>query len=103
MWVCECVCVCVYVCVHMQSFEANSFATPWTVACQVPLSVEFSRQEYQSGLPFPIPGVLPDLGMEPSSLTSPALAGRFFTTNTTWKTTYVCMCVYTYMYTHTHV
>ena len=77
-----CVCVCVCVCVHMQSFEANSFATPWTVACQVPLSVEFSRQEYRSGLPFPIPGVLPDLGMEPSSLTSPALAGRFFTTNT---------------------
>ena len=40
-------------------------ATPWTVAHQVPLSMGFSRQEYWSGLPFPSPGVLPDLGMEP--------------------------------------
>ena len=39
------------------------FATPWTVAHQVPLSVEFSRQEYWSGLPFPSPGDLPDTGL----------------------------------------
>ena len=50
---------------------------PWTVARQTPLSMEFSRQEYWSGLPFPSPGDLPDPGIEP---TSPALAGRFFTT-----------------------
>ena len=56
---------------------SNSFATPWTVACQAPLSMEFSRQEYWSGLPFPPPGDLPDLGIE---LVSPALAGGFFTT-----------------------
>ena len=62
------------------------FVTPWTVACQAPLSVGFPRQEYWSGLPFPSPGDLPDPGIEPVSLTSPAwaLAGRFFTTITTW-------------------
>ena len=43
------------------------FATPWTVAYQAPLSMEFSRQEYWSGLPFPSPGDLPDLGIEPGS------------------------------------
>ena len=56
------------------------FATPWTVAHQAPLSMGFSRQEYWSGLPFPSPGDLPIPGIEPSSLTSPALAGVFFTT-----------------------
>ena len=43
------------------------FATPWTVAYQAPLSMEFSRQEYWSGLPFPSPGDLPDPGIEPRS------------------------------------
>ena len=43
------------------------FATPWTVAHQAPLSMEFSRQEYWSGLPFPSPGDLPDPGIEPRS------------------------------------
>jgi len=50
--------------------------TPWTIACQVLLSMGFPRQEYWSGLPFPSPGDFPDPGIEP---TSPALAGRFFT------------------------
>ena len=54
-----------------------SFATPWTVACQDSQSMEFSRQEYWSGLPFPSPGNLPDPAMEPMF---PALADRFFTT-----------------------
>ena len=53
------------------------FATPWTAACQASLSMGFSRQEYWSGLPFPSPGDLPHPGIEPKS---PALAGRFFTT-----------------------
>ena len=61
------------------------FATPWTVARQAPLSMEFSRQEYWNGLLFVTPGHLPDLGIEPVSLISPALAGRFFTTSTTWE------------------
>ena len=43
------------------------FSTPWTLAYQSPLSMEFSRQEYWSGLPFPSPGDLPDSGIEPRS------------------------------------
>ena len=56
------------------------FVTPWTVACQAPLSMGFSRQEYWNGLPFPPPGNFPDPGIETTSPASPALAGRFFTT-----------------------
>ena len=55
-----------------------------TIAYQPPLSVGFSRQEYWSGLPCPPPGNLPDPGIEPTSLMSPALAGGFFTSSTTW-------------------
>ena len=47
--------------------HAQLFATPWTVAHQAPLSMRFSRQGYWSGLPFPSPGDLPDLGIEPGS------------------------------------
>ena len=54
------------------------FLTPWAVACQAPLSIGFSRQEYCSVLPFPASRDLPDPGIEPTSLVSPALAGRFF-------------------------
>ena len=43
------------------------FVTPWTVACQAPLFMEFSRQEYWSGLPCPLPGDLPNLGVKPRS------------------------------------
>ena len=50
-----------------------------------PLSKGFSRKEYWSGLPFPPPGDLPNPGIEPMSLTSPALAGGFFTTSATWE------------------
>ena len=55
------------------------------IACQAPLSMGFSRQEYQSGLPCSPPRDLPNPGMEPTSLMSPALAGRFFTTTATWE------------------
>ena len=51
----------------------------WTVACQASLSMEFSRQEYWSGLPFPPPRDLFNPGDEPTSSASSALAGRFFT------------------------
>ena len=63
------------------------FVTLWTVARQAPLSTGFSRQEYWSGLPSPPPGDLMDPGIEPSSFTSPALAGRFFffTTSACWE------------------
>ena len=60
-------------------------ATTWTVAHQAPLSMGFSRQEYCSGLPCPPPGDLPDPGIKPKSLTSPALAGGFFTTSAKWE------------------
>ena len=55
------------------------------VAHQTPLSMEFSKQEYWSGLPFPVLGDLPNPGIKPTSLVSPALAGRFFTTSATWE------------------
>ena len=58
-------------------------ATLWTAARQASLSMEFSRQEYYSELPFPSPGDLPDPGIEPVTLMSPALAGGFFTTSAT--------------------
>ena len=61
------------------------FVTPWTIACQAPLSMGFSRQEHWSGFPCPPPGDLPDPGIKPSSLTSPALAGGFFTSSATWE------------------
>ena len=60
-------------------------ATLWTVAHQASLSMGFSRQEYWSGLPCPPPGDLPDPGIELAFLMFPALAGRFFTTSTTWE------------------
>ena len=54
------------------------FVTPLTVACQTSLSMEFSRQEYWSGLPFPTQGNLPDSGIKLAPLVSPALAGGFY-------------------------
>ena len=65
-------------CVHL-------FATPWTVARQAPLSMGFSRQEYWSGLPFPIPGDFPNQGIKPAFLVSPELAVRSFTTEPSGK------------------
>ena len=57
------------------------FVTPWTVACQIPLSMEFSRQEYWSRLSFPPPGNLPDLEIEPAApATSLALQADSFIT-----------------------
>ena len=71
------VCACVLSCFsHVQFFQS-----PWTVASQAPPSMGFSRQEYWSGLQFPSPGNLPDPGIEPVSVMSPALAGRFLYTN----------------------
>ena len=56
------------------------FVTHRTIAQQAPLFMEFSKQEYWSRLPFPPPRDLPDPGTEPVSPASPALAGKFFTT-----------------------
>ena len=56
--------------VHIRSVLSNPFMTPWTAARQGPLSMEFFRQQYWSGFPFPPPGHLPDSGIEPGSLVS---------------------------------
>ena len=70
--------VWVYVCVSAQSLShVPLLVTLWSVARQTPLSMEFSRQEHWSGLPFPSLGGLPNPGIKPAS---PALAGGFFTT-----------------------
>ena len=75
--------VCIYV---LSCFSyVQLFATPCTVAGQAPLSMGFSRQEYWSGLQFPSPRDLPDPGIEPASVISPALAGGFFTTSAPWE------------------
>ena len=66
-----------YVCVLIR---VQLFMTPWAVALQALLSMEFSRQEYWSGLPFLTPEDLPKPGTKPVSLMSPELASRFFTT-----------------------
>ena len=72
---CECLLSC-FICVR-------PFVILWTVACQAPLSMEFSRQEYWSGLPCPPTGDLPNPGIKSTSLTTPAVADGFFTTRTT--------------------
>ena len=69
------------------------FATLWTVAHQIPLSMGFSRQEYWSGLLCPPQQDLPNPGIGPLSLTSPALAGGFFTTSATWGALICCNSV----------
>ena len=61
-----------------QSVFSDSFVVLWIIACQAPLSMGFPRQEYWSGLPFPPPGDIPEIGIKPTSLASPALAGGVF-------------------------
>ena len=63
-----------------RSVVSDSLWPPWIGAYQAPLSMEFFRQEYWGGLPFPSPGDLPDPGFKPESFASPALVGSFFTT-----------------------
>ena len=65
--------------------QAWLFATPWTVACQAPLSMAFSRQEYWSGLLCPPLGDLPNPGIRPAYLMSPAPASEFFISSATWE------------------
>ena len=61
------------------------FVTPWTIARQAPLSLGFTRQEYWSEWPRPAPGDLPNPGIKPASLMSPALTCKFFTSTATWE------------------
>ena len=76
--------------VELSHSVVSDSATPWTVAPQALLSMEFSRQAYWRGLPSPPPGDLPHPGIEPGSLMSPVLAGGLYT-----KHRMVCAgCVY---------
>ena len=73
---------------------------------QAPLPLEFSRQEYWSGVPLPTPGYLPNPAIKTLFLASPALAGWFITTSVTWEA-YIqarslSLSIYIYIYTHTH-
>ena len=71
---------------HARSLSGvQLFATLWNVACQVSLSMGFSRQEYRGGWPSPSPGDLPNPGIKTISLMSPALTDGFFTTSTSWE------------------
>ena len=77
--------VCSQVCAVLSHFShVPLFVTLWTAACQAPLPMGILQARYQSGLPCPPPGDLFDPRIEPLSLMSPALAGRFFTTRATW-------------------
>ena len=99
-----CVCVCVCMHVHAQSHSCvQFFATSWTVVHQTSLSMEFSRQEYWSGVPFPTPGNLPNPGTEPTSLVSPVLAAGFFTTRTTWEASYRYRDIQVYLYVYIYI
>ena len=79
-------------CVPAKSLQLCLTLRPyiWAVACQTPLSVGFSRQEYWSGLP--CPEDLPEAGMEPVPLMSPALVVWFFTTRSTWEALLTAYC-----------
>ena len=70
---------------HAQS--SPTLVTPRTIARQAPLSMGFSQKEYWSGLPFPLPGDLPNLGIKLVSPPSPVLLGGFFTTEPPGKPT----------------
>ena len=72
-------------CALLSFSHVRLFVTPWTTAHRGPLSMGFSWEEHWSGLPCPPPGDLFDPGIEPASLTPPALAGGFFTTSATWE------------------
>ena len=91
-------------CMLSRFSHVQLFVTQWTVALQAPLSMRFSRQEYWSWLPWS-PGDLPNPGIEPVSLMSPALVGKFFTTSATWEAPHpplytfkhTCTLIWTYL------
>ena len=83
-----CICCC---CSVIKS--CLTFVTLWAVACQAPLSMGFSRQEYWSGLPFPSPGDLTNLEVKHVSSASPELAGGFFTNEPLGKPTHAYMAL----------
>ena len=79
-----------HVCVLSHFSCVLLFAALCIIACQSPLSMGFSRQEHWSEWSCPLPGDLPNPGIEPASLMSPALAGGIFTASTTWEAHLFC-------------
>ena len=75
----------IYITMQYHFIHVCLFATPWTVAHQIPLSMRFFSQEHWNWLSFPSPGVLSNSGIKPVSLMSPALAGGFLVTSATWE------------------
>ena len=89
---------CLHLLIHNRMLNSlrylllHAFSCVWLFATRKsPLSVGFSRQDYWSGLPSPPPGDLPNPGIEPASFKSPAWAGQFFTTSTTWEAPLRCL------------
>jgi len=82
------------VCVWQSLSHVRLFVTPWTVTCQAPLSMEFSRPGYWSGLPFPSPGDLPNPGIKPMS---PTLQVDSLPAEPQGKPKYVCLFYYCYV------
>ena len=90
------ICVCVYIyCSGLVIKSCPTFVIPWTVTCQAPLSMGFSKQEYWSGLPFLSLANIPDPGIEPGL---PALQADSLPTELQGK-----IYIYIYTYTHTHM
>ena len=80
------ICIHVYICMQTKLLQfCPALYDPMDCSLSGSSVMEFSRQEYWSGLPFPPPGDLPDPGIEPMCLMSPVLAGGFFTTSTIWE------------------
>ena len=91
MCVCVCVCVCVYGGGDLVSKSCPTLETAWTVTCQAPLSMEFSRQEYWGGFPFSSLGHLPDPGLEPMS---PVLqVDSLLLSHQAFPYVYMCVCI----------
>ena len=84
----HCSCMCAP-CMPSHFSAVQLFATPWTVVLQAPLSMEFSRQEYWSGLLSLLQGIFPTQGSNPCLWHFP-LAGGFFTTSATWEAQIHC-------------
>ena len=98
------VCGCVYIHLYIlfsHKVMANSFVTPWTVAHQALLSMQFSRQEYWSGLPFPSAENLPDPAIKPVSPT--VQADSLPLSHQRSLCVCVCVCVCYIVYTYTYV
>ena len=86
-------CILFYAAFYSMLSCVQLFVTPWTAARQAPLSVGFAWQEYCSGWPYPPPRDLPDPGIKPMSLMSPALAEDFFTTSDTRGASIICYII----------